>query len=114
MKARVPVNVKREMKQEISRLVENEYNKVRDKENQDITRRIFKTVLFVLHKGFGFGHRRAMKVFDKLNDVIEHSNEDEVFWEHLDRTVIDKLGIPFEVRDYTDNGKVVSGKNKED
>ena len=34
MKARMPVNVKREMKHEIFRLVENEYNKVREKENQ--------------------------------------------------------------------------------
>lgn len=107
MKARVPVNIKRETKKEIVRLVNNEYNKVRDKENKGLTRRLFKTMLFVLNQEFGFGHNRLMKAFEEMTNVINHSNEDDVFWEHLDRQVIDNLKIPLE-RDYTEKGKVVN------
>lgn len=40
-------------------------------------------------------------------DSLPGVTEDEIFWEHIDREVIDYLGFPFE-RDYTDNGRVVS------
>lgn len=43
----------------------------------------------------------------EVTHIINHSNEDEVFWEHLDRQVIDTLKIPLE-RDYTEKGKVVN------
>ena len=33
--------------------------------------------------------------------LLEKEKTDEIFWEHLDRYVIDYLGIPFE-RDYSD------------
>lgn len=48
-----------------------------------------------------------MKAFEEMTNVINHSNEDEVFWEHIDRQVIDTLEIPLE-RDYTEKGKVVN------
>lgn len=43
-----------------------------------------------------------------MTEIIEHSDTDEVFWEHIDRVVIDKLKLEFDKRDYTDNGKVVN------
>ncbi len=39
---------------------------------------------------------------------------DEVFWEHIDRVVIDKLKLEFDRRDYTDNGKVVNFEGDEE
>lgn len=111
MKARIPVNIKREAKKEILRLVNNEYSKVRNKENEDITRRIFKTMMFVLNQDFGFGHDRLNKALKEMTEVIKHSSEDEVFWEHLDRVVIDQLKLPFK-RDYTEKGMVVNEKRR--
>lgn len=108
MKARIPVKLKREAMAEINRLADREYQKVKDKEINDLTRRIFKTIVFALHKDFGFGRDRCAKALKSITEIIEHSDTDEVFWEHIDRVVIDKLKLEFDKRDYTDNGKVVN------
>ena len=102
----------RSEKKEILRLVNNEYSKVKSKENEDITRRIFKTMMFVLNQNFGFGHDRLNKALKEMTEVIKHSSEDEVFWEHLDRVVIDQLKLPFQ-RDYTEKGQVVNERRRE-
>lgn len=108
LKARIPVKLKREAMAEINRLADREYQKVKDKEIADATRRIFKTIVFALYKDFGFGRDRCAKAFKSMTEIIEHSDTDEVFWEHIDRVVIDKLKLEFDKRDYTDNGKVVN------
>lgn len=114
MKARIPVKLKREALAEINRLADREYQKVKDKETADITRRIFKTIIFALHQDFGFGRNRCAKALRSMTEIIEHSDTDEVFWEHIDRVVIDKLKLEFEKRDYTDNGKVVNFEGDEE
>ena len=48
-----------------------------------------------------------------MTEIIEHSDTDEVFWEHIDRVVIDKLKLEFDRRDYTDNGKVINYEESE-
>lgn len=108
MKARIPVRLKKETMAEINRIADKEYQKIKDKETKDITRRIFKTMIFALHKDFGFGRDRCAKSLKSMTEIIEHSDTDEVFWEHIDRVVIDKLKLEFDKRDYTDNGKVVN------
>lgn len=108
MKARIPVKLKREAMAEINRLADREYQKVKDKEINDLTRRIFKTMIFALYQDFGFGRDRCAKALRSMTEIIEHSDTDEVFWEHIDRVVIDKLKLEFDKRDYTDNGKVVN------
>ena len=114
MKARIPVKLKREAMAEINRLADREYQKVKDKEINDLTRRIFKTIVFALHKDFGFGRDRCAKALKSMTEIIKHSDTDEVFWEHIDRVVIDKLKLEFEKRDYTDNGKVVNFEGDEE
>lgn len=114
MKARIPVKLKKEAMAEINRLADREYQKVKDKEINDLTRRIFKTIVFALHKDFGFGRDRCAKALKSMTEIIEHSDTDEVFWEHIDRVVIDKLKLEFEKRDYTDNGKVVNFEGDEE
>lgn len=94
------------IKQEIERL----YEEHAEAERNDMTRRILKTAVCVLNEQFGFGHDRAMKFIREFTKKLEESDRDIVFWEHIDRLVIDYLKIPFE-RDYTDNGKVVSEKS---
>lgn len=108
MKARIPVKLKKETIKEAKRIAHSEYRKIQEKEAKDITRRIFKTMLFALHNDFGFGRDRCAKALKSMTTIIEHSDEDEVFWEHIDRVVMDELKLSFDSRDYTDNGKVVS------
>ncbi len=114
MKARIPVKLKREAMAEINRLADREYQKVKDKEIADATRRIFKTMIFALYQDFGFGRDRCAKALKSMTEIIEHSDTDEVFWEHIDRVVIDKLKLEFDKRDYTDNGKVVNFEGDEE
>jgi len=114
MKARIPVKLKREAMAEINRLADREYQKVKDKEINDLTRRIFKIIVFALHKDFGFGRDRCAKALRSMTEIVEHSDTDEVFWEYIDRVVIDKLKLEFEKRDYTDNGKVVNFEGDEE
>lgn len=113
MKARIPVKLKREALAEINRLADREYQKVKDKETVDITRRIFKTMIFALHQDFGFGRDRCAKALKSMTETIKHSDTDEVFWEHIDRVAIDKLKLEFDRRDYTDNGKAVNFEESE-
>jgi hypothetical protein len=114
LKARIPVKLKKEAMAEINRLADREYQKVKDKEIADATRRIFKTIVFALHKDFGFGRDRCAKALKSMTEIVEHSDTDEVFWEHIDRVVIDKLKLEFDRRDYTDNGKVVNFEGDEE
>lgn len=71
-------------------------------------------IVFALYKDFGFGRDRCAKALKSMTEIIEHSDTDEVFWEHIDRVVIDKLKLEFEKRDYTDNGKVVNFEGDEE
>ena len=114
MKARIPVKLKKEAVAEITRIADREYQKVKDKEIKDVTRRIFKTMIFALYQDFGFGRDRCAKALKSMTEIIEHSDTDEVFWEHIDRVVIDKLKLEFDKRDYTDNGKVVNFEGDEE
>lgn len=106
MKARIPItNAQKRLVREEAR---REYKKIAEKEREDMTRRICKTILFVLNRDFGFGLQRCSRLFNAFAEHLEHSSEDEVYWEHIDRIVIDQMGMPFE-RDYTDCGRVSSG-----
>lgn len=109
MKARINIVTsaqRKVIKQEIEKL----YEEHAEAERNDMTRRILKTAVCVLNEQFGFGHDRAMKFISEFTKKLEESDRDIVFWEHIDRLVIDYLKIPFK-RDFTDNGKVVSEKS---
>lgn len=114
MKARIPPKIPKQLKQEAERIAKSAYEQIREKENKDITRRVFKTMLYALHKDFGFGRDRCAKALKSMTEIIEHSDTDEVFWEHIDRVVIDKLKLEFDKRDYTDNGKVINFEGDEE
>lgn len=106
MKARIPV-LNAAQKREATKELEREYMKIMDRERTNMTRRIIKVVLFVLHSEFGFGLGRCARAFNKFTKLFEESDKDEIFWEHIDRVVIDQMGIRFE-RDYTEKGTVIS------
>lgn len=109
MKARINIVTSAQRKvieQEVKKL----YKENAEAERNDMTRRILKTAVCVLNEQFGFGHDRAIRFIREFTKKLEESDRDIVFWEHIDRLVVDYLKIPFE-RDYTDNGKVVSEKS---
>lgn len=69
-------------------------------EREQLMRKFFKLSVATLHNEYGFGQQRAFRYIEKVAELIKESDEDEIFWEHLDKLVIDRLGLPFE-RDWT-------------
>lgn len=98
MKARIPLSreQRRRLEQEAVPVCAKEIERQRD----DLTRRLFKLMLYSLHDEFGFGEKRAKKALAAMTNLSLKSDTDEVFWEHIDRVVIDHLKIDFK-RDYT-------------
>lgn len=110
MKARIPrisANEKKKLKSEIKLEVDRIWKEVEQKKENDITRRVLKTIIYNLNTEYGYGIKRISRLFNSFTKMLEESNKDEVYWEHIDRVVVDKLGLPFE-RDYTNNGQVIS------
>ena len=109
MRTRVPqfsLNEKKKMKAEIKFEVDKAWKQMEEQKEHELTRRILKTFIYVMHEKHGYGTKRLGALVADFTAKLNESSSDEVFWEHIDRVVIDMLGIPFE-RDYTDRGKVV-------
>jgi hypothetical protein len=109
MKARLPLTCAQQKR--IHDDMVREYGKVAEKEREDMTRRIIKAMLYILNTEFGWGVKRLTRLFNVFAKHINYSADDLVYWEHIDRVVIDQMGLPFE-RDYTDCGRVTSGEKK--
>ena len=90
MKARLPLS------REVIRRMD-EYNQ---QESHNMTRRLLKVMAVSLNKHFGFGARRIWKVVQDMNGVVAERKNDPVFWEHVDKRVIDELKLRFEREDY--------------
>jgi hypothetical protein len=97
MKARIPLP--KEMQKIVNQEAQKEGKKEFEKQSKDFTRRIFKLMCYVLYNKYHFNDR-CKDVIVEINKLTEKANKDEVFWEHIDRVVIDYLKIPFD-RDYT-------------
>ena len=110
MKARIPKisgNDRKRMLSEVEIEVKKAWEKVEEEKTIDITRRVLKTIIYTLNTEYGYGIKRITRLFNSFTKMLEESRKDEVYWEHIDRVVVDKLGLPFE-RDYTNNGQVIS------
>lgn len=110
MKARIPRisgNDRKRMLSEVEIEVKKKWEEVEQEKSTDITRRVLKTMIYVLNTEYGYGNKRIARLFNSFTKMLENSNKDEVYWEHIDRVVINNLGLPFE-RDYTNNGQVIS------
>lgn len=117
MKARIPMiseSKKKKLRSEIKVEVDKAWKQVEQEKEYDITRRVLKTIIYVLNTEYGYGIKRISRLFNSFTQMLENSKKDEVYWEHVDKVVIDFLKIPFE-HDYTDNGQVISeSRLKED
>lgn len=63
-----------------------------DQHQNNVTRRFLKLACAVLHTEFGFGTGRLGKFLAKLNRITD----DDIIWWHVDKLLIDQLGIEFE------------------
>lgn len=94
MKARVPA---------VSRLSNKQRACIREaaahelqRQEQLRMRRMFKLMCVSLHEAYGFGRGRLSNVMSTISNLAAEHDRDEVFWDHVDRVVIQELGIDFE------------------
>ena len=97
MKARIPA---------VKRLSNKQRNYIREaaateleKLEQFRMRRMFKLMCVSLHESYGFGHDRLCNVINSISNIAAEHEHDEVFWEHVDRVVIQELGMAFSKED---------------
>lgn len=93
MKARIPP--KSVVSKGIRKAVQQYAKEQVDKEEQSGTRRILKLVCVALHQKFGFGKTRISDLVLEVNNLALESDNDEIFWNHVDRVVIDEMGVDF-------------------
>lgn len=77
-----------------------EIQKELEKQRDDNVRRIFKLFCVALNQQYGFGKIRSTRLISKVAELIEQSKTDEIFWYHIDKKVIDDIGILFDREDY--------------
>ena len=65
-------------------------------QGKDRTRRFFKLMCVALHELYGFGSQRLGAVIDRISTLTDEHRQDEMFWRHVDRVVIEELGMPFD------------------
>lgn len=97
MKARIPPKsvVSKGIRKAVQQYAKEQVNK----EEQTEMRRFLKIVCVALHQKFGFGKDRIADLLQEVSDLSEESDTDEIFWNHIDRVVIDEMGLDFEKED---------------
>lgn len=58
--------------------------------------RMAKLFIVVMHEEFGFGKDRANRFLNRLTTLLIESKNDPIYWEHVDRIVIDELKLDFD------------------
>ena len=94
-------------KKAIREEVLREYRKIEEIKRREMAERCLKIFIAVLHEKYGFGEKRAKRFYAECGELLSKADTDEVFWEKIDRVVIDKLGIEDFTRDYTEKNKAV-------
>lgn len=102
MKANLPPTHKKAKRSSITvdqlaRQIAQEYI---NQSNSESTRRLFKLMCLVLHDDFEFGLKRISRFLDEIIKLSDEKEHDEVFWYHVDKRVIDEIGVQFEYEDY--------------
>ena len=94
MKARIPAGNRfsKKQKEEIHELS----REFVEQESKKAMRRYFKLMCYVLNRDFGFGAGRCGKVIEGVSTLSAQYQQDEIFWQHLDRVIIDEMKIAFD------------------
>ena len=70
-------------------------------ENRNCIRRTFKLMAVSLNEKYGFGKKRLLNLFNGCGaEANARRNQDPIFWAHIDKKVIDELGLEFEKEKY--------------
>lgn len=98
MKARIslPGKVSKKQQEVARELVKEQFRN----EAQGHTRRLLKIFCSTLNESEGYGKIKLGRVLDRIIKIADEHMNDEVYWYHVDKRVIDQLGIPFEREDY--------------
>ncbi len=62
------------------------------RQQEGITRRLMKLMCIALNESEGFGNKRLHRVMSVVTMLADDSQQDEIFWTHVDRR-IRQLGI---------------------
>ena len=65
-------------------------------DQERLLRRYFKLMCYVLNRNFGFGSKRCLAVINGISRLSAEHDQDEIFWEHLDRVIVDEMKLDFE------------------
>ena len=82
--------------------IRNEVEAEFQKQSKDMANRFFKLFCVALHREpkFRFGKYRLSRVLQVVNDMCVEAEKDEIFWYHVDRIVIEEIGLDFVKEDY--------------
>lgn len=69
------------------------------KQSEASIRRVYKLMCVVWNETDGHGRDRCMRKIDRISKLAAEHENDEVFWEHVDKRLA-QMGIPFEPEDY--------------
>lgn len=94
MKARIPNSAKLTKKQ--LQAAESYSRQVVKADQERLLRQYFKLMCYVLNRDFGFGNKRCFSVIYGISRLAAEHDHDEIFWEHLDRVIVDEMKLDFE------------------
>ena len=92
-------------RKELDEYVKNKGLEIYKREAAENFRRYYKLVAIALNNKFEFGKKRILELFDELSELSKQREQDEVFWAHMDKIVINQIGLEFERENYNDLDK---------
>ena len=105
MKARIPLP--NDLKSAVKTEIAAEWKKIQKEKSLEMAQRCLKVYLYVLNRDYGFGKKRLTDFYNRCGEFMKTSDDNEVFWEQLDKVIIDTYGFSELGRDYTDRGKAI-------
>lgn len=93
-------SLSKKQRAEIDEYIKTRGVEVYQEEAEGNFRRYYKLLAVSLNKKFGFGKKRILEVFEDISELSKERNNDPVFWVHIDKIVIDQLGIQLKKEDY--------------
>jgi len=94
MRSRLPA-VNRITNSQRKALVEFAEKEIEER-TQDRIRKILKLMCYTLNREYGYGKHRLTTTCLGIEKISLEKDDDEVFWAHIDRVVIDELGMEFD------------------
>ena len=87
---------------EIEEYIKTRGVEVYQEEAKEMFRRYYKLVAVTLNKKFRFGKKRILEAFEYISELSRDRETDPVFWSHIDKIVIDQLGLDWQKENYNE------------